>query len=129
MSEHTNEPLPGLELLLAKGLGEIGDDDEFEGQAALADSGAAHAEAAGCSGEDLLHRHHRRSVETGFELQFFGSLSQESFRRSGKETLAGAIHETEPLVLVEREDGDVDLAHYGAEEHRSFHGAEALFAK
>src|SRR5437764_571774 len=50
-------------------------------------------EAAGRPGEDLLHRHHRRSVEARFELQFFGGLSEEALRRRRQEAFAGAIDE------------------------------------
>ena len=82
VAEHADQALPGLQFLLAQGLGQVGDHHQFERQAVLADARAAHAPAAGAAGEDGLQRGLRRAVEADFQLQFLGGLARAGARRA-----------------------------------------------
>ena len=55
--------------------------------------------------------------------------SSSALRRAAQQALAGAVHELQPLTLVEGEDGDVDLHHHLAQQGRGFERVEALTAK
>ena len=121
VAEHAHQALPGLQFLLAQGLREIGDHHQFQRQAVLADARAAHAPAARAAREDGLQRGHRGTVQAYVHLQFAGGLTEQALGGRGQQALAGAIHQAQALVLVEGEDGHVDLAHHGAQQRGGFH--------
>ena len=54
MPQHADQALPGLQFLFTQSLGQVGDDQQFEGQAVLADARPAHAPAARAPGKDGL---------------------------------------------------------------------------
>ena len=54
VAQHPHQALPGLQFLLAQGLGEVGDDHQFERQPALADSAPAHSPAPRAAGKRRL---------------------------------------------------------------------------
>ena len=56
-------------------------------------------------------------------------LRRESSRRLPNEALAGAIDEPQCVVLIEREDGDVDLLHDPAKQRCRLERAEPLVAE
>ena len=61
------------------------------------------------------------TVEAELHLQFGGGLAEQALGGRGQQAFAGAIHQAQALVLVEGENGDVDLAHHGAQQRGGFH--------
>ena len=68
VAEHAHQPLPGLQFLLAQGLGQIGDHHQFERQAALAELAAAHAPAGPRRPGRRCCSDARRAIEADFEI-------------------------------------------------------------
>ena len=58
-----------------------------------------------------------------------GAPAEQPLRRLAEQPRAGAVHELQLLVLVEREDRDVDLRHHLAQQRRRFERVEALVAQ
>lgn len=55
--------------------------------------------------------------------------SQKPLFRLIQNALAGAVHEPQRAIAVNREDGDVHFLHHFAKKRRSFESAQALLAK
>ena len=70
-----------------------------------------------------------RPVQADVQLQFLRRLPQQPFGGSGQQPLAGAIHQPQPLVLVERKNGDIDFPHHRAQQRGGFHRSQPLFAQ
>src|SRR5579859_522716 len=98
-------------------------------QTGLTKRPAAHAPAAGASGESEFHGAHGVAFERGAETEFRGGEAQQAFRGTSQQALSGAIDQAQFIFVVEGEDGHVDLFHHGAQQGAGFQCAEALFAQ
>jgi hypothetical protein len=58
-----------------------------------------------------------------------GGLAEQHLLLFIQQALAAAIHQAQAAVLVEGEDGDIDLAHHRAQQRSRFQRAEALLAQ
>ncbi|PYS76671.1 MAG: hypothetical protein DMF66_13435 [Acidobacteria bacterium] len=134
MAEHAHDPLPGLQLLLAQGPAQVGDDEELVRDAALAETAPAHAPAAGgpaVAGERFRQCVRRLVVahsQAVGESEFFGGATRGALRSPREQALARAVHQSQAASGVEGEDGHVNLRHHRAQERRRFQSAEAVLA-
>ena len=97
-------------------------------RAALPERGAARLPSPGAAGKaQFLDR--RRAAERGLEAELPGGMAHQADRILTEQPLAGAIDEHQPMVVVEGEDGHVDLGHHRSEQRRRLLRAEALHAK
>jgi hypothetical protein len=88
--------------------------------------GTSHGPTAG---ERDVHRTRRRSLQSFRESRLVRRSSQQALGRLGQQSLARAIDEPQPVEIVERKHGNVDLRHYGPQQRGRFHRTEALRAQ
>ena len=68
-------------------------------------------------------------LERALQPQGLGRAADQVGVGDAEQPGAIAVHEHQPLVAVEGEDGDVDLGHHGVQERRRFLRAEPLAAQ
>src|SRR5690606_18366517 len=69
------------------------------------------------------------AVQRIAQPEVVGREAEEPLRGPGEETLARTVEEPEPALVVEGEDGDVDLVHDLPEQRRRLERAEPLLAQ
>ncbi|MGE3343786.1 MAG: hypothetical protein AB7L71_10145 [Vicinamibacterales bacterium] len=70
-----------------------------------------------------------RALEGGHQSEGVGGEPVQLGRLLPEQTFAVAIAQNQPLLIVERQDGDIDLRHYGTKQRRRFLCAQALVAE
>ena len=130
MADDANEPLPRLTLFFAQRLAQVGEHQQFVRPAALAEVAAPDfpaADAAGEGGVDDARRVAGQAVRR--DPSSVGPPAEQPLGRLAEEPRTGAVDELQLLVLVEREDRDVDLRHHLAQQRRRFERVEPLVAQ
>src|SRR5438309_2095792 len=97
--------------------------------AAFAKARAANSPAPNAARKGAVHGATAFAFEIFGEADFDGGFAQETFLSLSHEPFGGTIHQAQTLFFIERENGDVEFSHGGANQRNGFHGAEALFAQ
>lgn len=131
MAKHAYEPLPRLSLLVAQGTRQVGHDDELMGKSALPKGAATDLDAplrpgAFAAGKEGIDDAARLAFKKCLQPQLGRRTTDHALRRLPNESLTGAVDQTQRTILVERENGDVDLLHHLLQERDRFEGAVSL---
>src|SRR5262245_7902013 len=98
-------------------------------QASLPKRSPPHAPAPCSAGKSDLQCAGRVAFEALREPQFLRTVSQQPFARPPQQPFSGTIHQPQPAMMIERENGDVDLTHDGPEKRRRFERPKTLLAE
>src|SRR6476620_889896 len=112
MAKHTDEPLPGLALFFAQRAAEVGDDEQLVRHAVFAELSVADGPASVLAGKGDLRGLRAGRLQKFLKPKFFRGESEHARRDASHELFAGAIDDAKTLLLVEGEDGDVNLHHH-----------------
>ncbi len=126
MPKNANEPLPRFALFIAERPAQITQDDEMMWQAALPERPATQPPAPGTTRKGQLHGVRGLAFQTGAQSQFLRGEAQQTPFRTAQQTFTGAIDQAQLAVVIEGEDGQVNLLHHGAQEGVGFQRAQAL---
>jgi hypothetical protein len=129
MTKHSDQALPCLQLLLAKGASEIRNYDELVGQASLAESASDYAPTAGASAgawKCALERLVRFPGEALGEPERIGCPSEEAFPRSAEQSFARTVYKPQAVACIEGENRDIDLLHHFPQQGSRLKSAEPL---
>jgi hypothetical protein len=129
VTQHADEALPGLALLVAQRAREVGEHEEAVRDAVLPEHPAADLEAAGTAGEGQLQDLPRPGVQRPLQPQLARGAAEQPLQGLEEEALARAVHELQAMRGVEGEDGHLDLLHDLAQEGRRLEGSQALLAQ
>src|SRR5262249_54044835 len=129
VTQYAHEPLPCLQFLFAQRLADVGEHQQRVRAAILTEGSAPDLPPSGSSGECDIHSSRRCALERIVEPHLFRRSTEQTLGGLREESLARAIYQPNAILVVERKDGDVNLAHHGAEQRGRFHGAEALCAQ
>src|SRR5204863_892824 len=121
--------LPRLPLFFAQRAAEVGHHEQKMRHALFAKRRAANAKASVSAGQQDFGGKRFVAAEKGLEAEVLRGARVQLFGGTPEETLAGAIDETEPPLIVEREDRGVDLLDDGSHERGRFDLAEAARAQ
>ena len=125
VAQHPHEPLPRRALLRAQRAAQVGQHQQLVRPAVLPESSAAHLPAPGAPGKGGLERARRLALQARGEPQRVRVQAQQPLGRLAQQPLAAAVHQPEPLLGVEGEDGDVDLLDDAPEQRRGLERAAA----
>ena len=129
MSQHADEPLPRLELLLTQGPADVREHEQLVRKAALAERGPVHAPArcgSRLARKGLLQGANRIARETVRQAQVGGVLADHPLDRLGQQPLSRAVHQLEAPLAVEGEHRHIDLLHHLAKQGRRFERPQPL---
>ena len=115
MTNHANQPLPGLTLFLAQRLAQIRQHQQLVRPPALPELTAPDLPAADAAREGGVDDARCVAGQTVAEIEFLGVPPEQPFRRLAEQPRAGSIDELQLVLLVEGEDRDVDFRHHLAE--------------
>ena len=116
VAEHADQPLPGLALLLAQGLREIGDHQQPVGAPLFAEGAAPDLPAPRAAGEGDGEDARDLAVEQPGEAQRRGRPAQQPLARLGEQPFPGAVDQPELPMVVEGEHRHVHLVDDAVEE-------------
>src|SRR6266404_2692851 len=129
MPKNANKPLPCLALFVSERPAEIGQDHEMMWQAALAERPATQPPASGATRKCQLHGVRGFAFQTGSQSQLLRGEPQQAPFGTAQQSFSGAIDQPQLIVVVEGEDGEIDLLHYGPQEGIGFQRAQTLLTK
>ncbi len=129
MAEDAHQPPRGLALLVAQRAREVGEHEQLVRPPALAERAAPQLPAPAAAGKVGVQHPRRLAVQALGEPQLLGAPPHQPLGRVGQQPLAGAVHQPEALLVVEGEDGDVDLLHHARQERGGLERAEPLLAQ
>ena len=95
MAQHPHQPLPRLQFLFAERLGEVGNHQEVERQAAFPDARPAHAPAARAAGKGLVPPSRPVVVEVRVQL---GPVRLDPGRVPQHVAVAALVHQAHDLA-------------------------------
>ena len=128
MADDSNQAAPRLALLVAQRLTQVRQHEQFVSGAALPERRPACLPTAGAAGETQF-LNCRCATERRLQSQFAGRVADERHRILPEQFLARAIDEDQPMLVVEREDRDVDLRHDRSKKGSRFLRPETLNAQ
>src|SRR5262249_17747986 len=129
VTEHAHETTPRLQLLFAKRLRDVRENEQRMRAPILTKRSAPYFPSPRAARERYVHRARRFTDETVRETNLIGGSPEQTFGNMPEKALAGAVHEAQALVVIEREHGDVDVGHDRAKERGRLHRAEPLRAQ
>src|SRR6266568_5502079 len=129
MPKNANEPLPGFALFVTERAAQIAEDHEMVWQAVLAERPAAQPPSSGTARECQLHGVRGFAFQTGSQSQLLRGETQQAPFGTAQQSFSGAIDQAQLIVVVEGEDREIDLLHYGPQEGIGFQRAQALLSK
>ena len=129
VAEHAYQAMPGFALLLPERDIDIAQHDERVRQPALPERAAPHLPLAAAAGKSNVHHSGSAAVETRREADVVGRAPHQLLDGTPEQPLAGAIDQPQLVLIVEREDGDIDLAHHRPQQRRRLERAQPLVAQ
>ena len=128
MTQDADQTLPRLPLFVAERAAHIGEHKKLVRQAALPECAAAHFPAAPPRAPRKRQRVDSESLarETGRQPQTRCVPIEQLFRRAAEQCGAAAIDQSQRLLAIEGEDGDVDFVHDAAQQCGRLERVEAL---
>src|SRR5260370_1379011 len=116
MSKHANQSLPRFALFVTEGVAQIAQDYKVMRQTSLTKRSATQPPSPGTAGKGQLHRVRGFAFQACAESQFLRGKSQQALFRTAEQPFAGAIDQPQLRIVVERENGEVNLLHHGPQE-------------
>ena len=129
VAEHADQPLPRLALLLAQRLLRSVSTSSWCGSPRWRNVLRRTSQRPAPPGKRQRADARRLGCEPVAESELVGAATEQPLGRRAEQAFAGAVHEPQPLALVEGEDRDVDLRHDRAQQRRRFERAEPLPAQ
>ena len=127
MADDANQPLPRLTLLFAQRLTDVGQHEHLVRLAALPELPPSDLPSPGSAGKaDVLNA--GVGAERRHQPELLGGPSDERVGPLRQQPLAVPVDQDETLVVVEREDGDVDFRHHRPQQRRRLLRIEPLRA-
>jgi hypothetical protein len=129
VAEHAHEPLPRQPLLVAQHAAQVGEHHQRVHVPTLTELAAPKLPAAATAGERAFERTRRLALEREAESQLRRGRADRPAAVGAQQRLARAVHEPQRALLVERENGGVDLGQDRAQQHGGLERAEASLAQ
>ena len=129
MPDHADQAAPGPALLLPQRLAEVGDHHQAEGAPALAEAVPHHLPAPAAGREDVRLGAQRRPVQQARDAGLLRAQADQRAVVALEQFPRGAVGEPDALLVVEGQDGDVDLGQHLVEQRRGFQRLEPLGAQ
>jgi hypothetical protein len=126
VADDANQALPRLALFLAQGLAEVRQNEQLVRPPALTEAAAPDLPAPDAAGERRGDHAWCLAAQALGQVQIGRASSEQTFRRLAQEARARAVHELQLVILVEREDRDIDLGHHLSQEGCGLERVEAL---
>ena len=129
MAQYANEPTPCLQLFFAQCFCDVGEHEQRMWASVLSKRSASYLPATGCAGECHVHGAGRFTDETVGESNLLGGASKQSLRHMTEKAFTSAVHESQTLIVVEREYGNVNVGHHRSQQCGRLHRAQPLRAQ
>ena len=126
MADDANEPLPGLTLLFAQRLAQVGEHEQLVRETALPERAAPDFPPADAAGKGGVDHARRLTGQAILQADLVRPTAEQALGALAEEPGAGPVDELQLLVLVEGEDGDVDFRHDFSQQRGRLERVEAL---